>query len=82
MVLGVSLVGVIFEVLFLILKGFSLGFSISSFIYVFKFKGIYIGLVYLLPSIFNLLIYLILGFLRLIILYIYISICLKMQRLI
>ena len=60
--LGVSLVGVIFEVLFLILKGFSLGFSISSFIYVFKFKGIYIGLVYLLPSIFNLLIYLILGF--------------------
>ena len=48
--LGVSLVGVIFEVLFLILKGFSLGFSI------------YIGLVYLLPSIFNLLIYLILGF--------------------
>ena len=60
--LGVSLVGVIFEVLFLILKGFSLGFSISSFIYVFKFKGIYIGLVYLLHSIFNLLIYLILGF--------------------
>ena len=49
-------------ILFLILKGFSLGFSISSFIYVFKFKGIYIGLVYLLPSIFNLLIYLILGF--------------------
>ena len=60
--LGESLVWVIFEVLFLILKGFSLGFSISSFIYVFKFKGIYIGLVYLLPSIFNLLIYLILGF--------------------
>ena len=37
--LGVSLVGVIFEVLFLILKGFSLGFSISSFIYVFKFQS-------------------------------------------
>jgi len=59
---GVSLFGVIFEVLFLIAKSFILGFSFSSFIYTFKLKGVFIGLIYLFPSIFNLCIYFILGF--------------------
>ena len=59
---GVSLFGVIFEILFLIAKSFILGFSISSFIYTFKVKGILIGLIYLFPNIFNLFIYFILGF--------------------
>lgn len=59
---GVSLFGVIFEILFLIAKSFVLGFSISSFIYTFKVKGILIGLIYLFPNIFNLFIYFILGF--------------------
>lgn len=59
---GVSLFGVIFEVLFLITKSFILGFSFSSFIYTFKLKGVFIGLIYLFPSIFNLCIYFILGF--------------------
>lgn len=60
--LGVSLFGFIFEVIFLIVKSFTLGFSISSFIYTYKAKGIFIGFIYLLPSIFNLIIYFILGF--------------------
>ena len=59
---GVSLFGVIFEVLFLIAKSFILGFSFSSFIYTFKLKGVLIGIIYLFPSIFNLCIYFILGF--------------------
>ncbi len=60
--LGVSLFGSIFEIIFLIVKSFTLGFSISSIIYTFKIKGIYVGLIYLLPSIFNMIIYFILGF--------------------
>lgn len=60
--LGVSLFGFIFEIIFLIVKSFTLGFSISSFIYAYKTKGIIIGFIYLLPSIFNLIIYFILGF--------------------
>ena len=60
--LGVSLFGFIFEIIFLIIKSFTLGFSISSFIYAYKAKGIIIGFIYLLPSIFNLIIYFILGF--------------------
>ena len=60
--LGVSLFGFIFEIIFLIVKSFTLGFSISSFIYTYKVKGIIIGFIYLLPSIFNLILYFILGF--------------------
>ena len=59
---GISLFGVVFELLFLAAKSFILGFSISSFIYTFKLKGIYIGFIYLFPNIFNLIIYFILGF--------------------
>ena len=59
---GISLFGVIFELIFLVVKSFTLGFSISSFIYTFKLKGIYIGFIYLFPNIFNLVIYFILGF--------------------
>ena len=59
---GISLFGVVFELLFLIAKSFILGFSISSFINTFKLKGIYIGFIYLFPDIFNLIIYFILGF--------------------
>lgn len=60
--LGVSLFGFIFEIIFLIVKSFTLGFSISSFIYTYKAKGIIIGFIYLLPNIFNLILYFILGF--------------------
>ena len=60
--LGVSLFGFIFEIIFLIVKSFTLGFSISSFIYTYKVKGIIIGFIYLLPRIFNLILYFILGF--------------------
>lgn len=59
---GISLFGVIFELLYLIVKSFTLGFSLCSLIYTFKLKGIYIGLIYLIPSIINLCIYIILGF--------------------
>ena len=59
---GISLFGIIFELLYLIIKSFTLGFSLCSIIYTFKLRGIYIGLIYLIPSIINLAIYIILGF--------------------
>lgn len=59
---GISLFGIIFELLYLIVKSFSLGFSLCSIIYTFKLKGIYLSIIYLIPSIINLCIYIILGF--------------------
>lgn len=59
---GISLFGVIFELLYLIIKSFTLGFSLCSIIYTFKLKGIYLSIIYLIPSIINLAIYIVLGF--------------------
>ena len=59
---GISLFGVIFELLYLIIKSFTLGFSLCSIIYTFKLKGLYLSIIYLIPSIINLVIYIVLGF--------------------
>lgn len=59
---GISLFGVIFELLYLIIKSFTLGFSLCSIIYTFRLKGIYLSIIYLIPSIINIVIYIILGF--------------------
>ena len=61
-ILGISLFGIVFQIFFLISKSFITGFSLASFIYTFKVKGIFIGLIYIIPSVFNLALYFILSF--------------------
>ena len=61
-ILGMSIIGVIFNIFFIYMKSFIIGFSISSFILVYKYKGILSSLVYTVPSqLINILIILILG---------------------
>ncbi|MDD7151587.1 MAG: stage II sporulation protein M [Bacilli bacterium] len=61
-ILGMSIIGVIFNIFFIYMKSFTIGFSISSFILVYKYKGILSSLVYTIPSqLINILIILILG---------------------
>ena len=45
-ILGMSIIGVIFNIFFIYMKSFIIGFSISSFILVYKYKGILSSLVY------------------------------------
>jgi len=47
-ILGMSLVGIIFNILLLFIKGFIFGFSIASFIATYGAKGIILSLIYLL----------------------------------
>ncbi len=60
--LGISIIGIPFIVLILILKSFILGFSISSILYFYKLKGILIAFIYMIPLVLNLLIILFLGY--------------------
>ena len=61
-ILGMSIIGVIFNIFFIYMKSFTIGFSISSFILVYKYKGILSSLVYTIPSqLINIFIILILG---------------------
>jgi len=61
-ILGMSIIGVIFNIFFIYMKSFIIGFSISSFILVYKYKGILYSLIYVIPSqLINILIILILG---------------------
>ena len=61
-ILGMSINGVIFNIFFIYMKSFIIGFSISSFILVYKYKGILSSLIYVIPSqLINILIILILG---------------------
>ena len=61
-ILGKSIIGVIFNIFFIYMKSFTIGFSISSFILVYKYKGILSSLIYVIPSqLINILIILILG---------------------
>ena len=61
-ILGMSIIGVIYNIFFIYMKSFTIGFSISSFILVYKYKGILSSLIYVIPSqLINILIILILG---------------------
>ena len=61
-ILGMSIIGVIFNIFFIYMKSFTIGFSISSFTLVYKYKGILSSLIYVIPSqLINILIILILG---------------------
>ena len=49
-ILGMSVIGVILNVFILYLKGFTLGFTLSSFFLVYKYKGLLAGFIYLFPA--------------------------------
>ena len=48
-VLGMSIIGVVFNIFLIYIKGFVIGFSISSIIYVYGIKGILASLIYIFP---------------------------------
>ena len=61
-ILGMSIIGIIFNIFAIYLKGFILGFTISSFFLIYEYKGLLGGAIYLIPGgIINILIALILG---------------------
>ena len=61
-VLGMSIIGIIFNIFLIYIKGFVIGFSITSIIYVYGIKGIVASLIYIFPhQLLNLLVVLLLG---------------------
>lgn len=61
-ILGMSIIGIIFNIFFIYLKGFILGFSISSFFLLYKYKGLLAAFIYIFPtSIINIIVTLIIG---------------------
>lgn len=61
-ILGMSIVGVVFNIFFMYLKGFVLGFTLSSFFYIYQYKGLLLGFIYFVPSmIINIIVTLIVG---------------------
>lgn len=49
-ILGFSMIGVVVGVFLLYLKGFLVGFSLSSIFLTYKYKGILAGIIYMIPS--------------------------------
>lgn len=61
-IFGMSIIGVIFNIFAIYLKGFTLGFTLASFFYIYKYKGLLAGLIYVFPtSIINIVATLIVG---------------------
>lgn len=61
-ILGMSIIGIIFNIFFIYIKGFVLGFSISSLIYVYGVKGILASFIYIFPhQLLNIFVILVLG---------------------
>ena len=61
-ILGMSIIGIIFNIFLIYLKGFIIGFSLSSFFFVYKYKGLLAGFIYAFTtSIINIIVSLILG---------------------
>lgn len=61
-ILGMSIVGIIVNIFLLYFKGFILGFTLSSFFYIYGYKGLVLGFAYLLPGgIINIIAILIIG---------------------
>ena len=49
-VFGMSIIGIIINIFFTYIKGFIVGFSISSFFLVYKYKGFVLSLIYVFPT--------------------------------
>ena len=61
-ILGMSVIGIIFNIFLVYIKGFIIGFSISSIIYVYGIKGVLASIIYIFPhQILNILSVIILG---------------------
>jgi len=61
-ILGMSIIGVVFNIFLIYIKGFVLGFSISSLIYVYGVKGTLASFIYLFPhQILNIIVVAIIG---------------------
>ena len=57
-----SIIGIIINIFIIYLKGFIIGFTLSSFFLVYKYKGLLAALIYVFPtSIINILVCLLLG---------------------
>lgn len=68
--LGISVIGFIFILVFLFIKAFMLGFSIGSIILNFRFKGVLLALGYIIPhQVINILIYILISSYALIVSY-------------
>lgn len=61
-ILGISIIGIPIIILFLSFKSFVVGFSFSSLIYFYKFKGLIASFVYTIPLVLSLLVLIILSF--------------------
>ena len=61
-VLGISIIGILFILLILIIKSFILGFSISSILITYKIKGLILMIIYIIPLIIDLFIFFILSY--------------------
>ena len=61
-ILGISIIGIPIIILVIILKSFILGFSISSILFFYKWKGILIAVIYCFPLLINLFAFLFLGY--------------------
>jgi len=48
-ILGMSIIGILFNIFFIYIKGFVIGFSISSLIYVYGIKGTLASFIYIFP---------------------------------
>ena len=55
-ILGISIIGIPIAIFMLILKSFILGYTISSIIYFYGLKGIFISIIYIIPLVINLII--------------------------
>lgn len=61
-ILGISVIGFIIIIFMLFIKAFVIGFSVGSFISIYKWKGIFISFIYIFPHhVINILIYIILS---------------------
>ena len=55
-ILGISIIGIPIAIVMLILKSFILGYTISSIIYFYGLKGVFISIIYIIPLVINLII--------------------------
>lgn len=60
--LGISLVGIPIILVYFAFKALTMGMSIASIIYFYHTRGILLGIIYIIPSIINIFIFLILGY--------------------
>lgn len=60
--LGMSIIGIPITLFFYLGHAFTLGFSISTIFYVYKWKGFLLAFIYILPQLLNLFIFLILSY--------------------